>query len=376
MSRPRVGFAMTAAARKRYAEEASVRRLEDVADVVWLDLDGPDRVFGPPPEDDATVARLTEFVPDLDVLVVGYGSPRVTESVLAAAPRLQMVGDTHGDRFAARVDVAACEARGITVVDTTNGSSDPVAEWALALTLVGLRNAGSFFRRLIAGEVLWEDRDVLLTDPGYLNGELTGKTVGIIALGNVGRRFLELLAPFHVHVLAYDPGAPEVLAAAYDIDLTSLDNVLTRSDVVVCLVPLTTRSAGLLGRREIELMKPGAVFVNVSRGPVVDTDALVDRLRRGDLVACLDVVDPEPLAADSPLRSMPNVFLSPHVAGVTAAAEPRFVDLMVDEVLRVLAGHRPRFRLAPREGPGRPEAGNPHTEPHADVHGRRREGGS
>ena len=376
MSRPRVGFAMTAAARKRYAEEASVRRLEDDADVVWLDLEGPDRVFGPPPEDAATVARLTEFVPDLDVLVVGYGSPRVTESVLVAAPRLQMVGDTHGDRFAARVDVAACEARGITVVDTTNGSSDPVAEWALALTLVGLRNAGSFFRRLIAGEVLWEDRDVLLTDPGYLNGELTGKTVGIIALGNVGRRFLELLAPFHVHVLAYDPGAPEVLAAAYDIDLTSLDNVLTRSDVVVCLVPLTTRSAGLLARREIELMKPGAVFVNVSRGPVVDTDALVDRLRRGDLVACLDVVDPEPLAADSPLRSMPNVFLSPHIAGVTAAAEPRFVDLMVDEVLRVLAGHRPRFRLAPREGPGRPEAGNPHTEPHADVHGRRREGGS
>ncbi len=376
MSRPRVGFAMTAAARKRYAEEASVRRLEDVADVVWLDLEGPDRVSGPPPEDDATVNRLTEFVPDLDVLVVGYGSPRVAESVLSAAPRLQMVGDTHGDRFAARVDVAACEARGITVVDTTNGSSDPVAEWALALTLVGLRNAGSFFRRLIAGEVLWEDRDALLTDPGYRGGELTGKTVGIIALGNVGRRFLELLAPFHVHVLAYDPGAPEVLAAAYDIDLTSLDNVLTRSDVIVCLVPLTTRSAGLLGRREIELMKPGAVFVNVSRGPVVDTDALIDRLRRGDLVACLDVVDPEPLAAESPLRSMPNVFLSPHIAGVTAAAEPRFVDLMVDEVLRVLAGHRPRFRLAPREGPGRPEAGNPHTERHADVHGRRREEGS
>ncbi|HEV7187255.1 MAG TPA: NAD(P)-dependent oxidoreductase [Blastococcus sp.] len=376
MSRPRVGFAMTTAARKRYAQEASVRRLEDVADVVWLDLEGPDRVVGPPPRDAATVARLTAFVPNLDVLVVGYGSPRVTVSVLAAAPRLQMVGDTHGDRFAARVDVAACEARGITVVDTTNGSSDPVAEWALALTLVGLRNAGSFFRRLIAGEVLWEDRDVLLSDPGYLNGELTGKTVGIIALGNVGRRFLELLAPFHVHVLAYDPGAPEVLAAAYDIDLTSLDNVLSRSDVVVCLVPLTIRSAGLLGRREIELMKPGGVFVNVSRGPVVDTDALVDRLRRGDLVACLDVVDPEPLAADSPLRSMPNVFLSPHIAGVTAAAEPRFVDLMIDEVLRVLAGHRPRFRLAPREGPGRPEAGNPHTEPHADVHGRRREGGS
>jgi phosphoglycerate dehydrogenase-like enzyme len=367
MSRPRVGFVMTAAARKRYVDQASVRRLEEIADVVWLDLDGPERVFGPPPEDAATVSRFTGFVGDLDALVVGYGSSRVTAAVLDGAPRLRMVGDTHGDRFAARVDVAACEARGVTVVDTTNGSSDPVAEWALALTLVGLRNAGAFFRRLVAGEVLWEDRDVLLTDPGYLNGELTGKTVGIIALGNVGRRFLELLAPFRVHVMAHDPGAPEALAAAYDIDLTSLDNVLTRSDVVVCLVPLTARSSGMLGRRELELLKPGAVFVNVSRGAVVDTAALVERLSRGDVIACLDVVDPEPLAADSALRAMPNVFLSPHIAGVTAAAEPRFVDLMVDEVLRVLAGHRPRFRLTPREGPE--SAADTHTGRDTDEEG-------
>ena len=109
------------------------------------------------------------------------------------------------------------------------------------------------------------------------------------------------------------------------------------------------------------------MFVNVSRGPVVDTAALVDRLSRGDVIACLDVVDPEPLAADSPLRAMPNVFLSPHIAGVTAAAEPRFVDLMVDEVLRVLAGHRPRFRLTPREGPG--SAVDTHTGRDTDEEG-------
>ncbi|MEO7235362.1 MAG: hydroxyacid dehydrogenase [Lapillicoccus sp.] len=348
-TRPRVGFAMTVAARKRYVFEASVARLEEVADVVYLDLDGPDRMAGPPPTDDATVGRLRAFVADLDALVVSYGSPRVTADVLDAAPQLRLVGDTHGDRFAERVDVAAAETRGIVVVDTTNGSSDPVAEWALALALVGLRNAGSFFRRLVAGEVLWEDRTPLLSDPGYLRGELTGKTVGLVALGHVGRRLVELLAPFRVHVLAHDPGAPEVLADAYGIDLTSLENVLTRSDVVVCLVPLTAETRGLLGRAEIESLRPGTVFVNVSRGQVVDTAALVDRLQRGDIVACLDVVDPEPLAAGSPLRAMPNVFLSPHIAGVTADAEPRFVDLMVDEVLRMLAGHRPRHLLRPRD---------------------------
>ena len=82
------------------------------------------------------------------------------------------------------------------------------------------------------------------------------------------------------------------------------------------------------------------------------------------------------ISSDSPLRSMPNVFLSPHIAGVTAADEPPFVDLMVDEVLRVLAGHRPRFRLSPREGPGGPKAGTPDTKPHADVERRRHQGGS
>ncbi|MCU1421135.1 MAG: Phosphoglycerate dehydrogenase [Microbacteriaceae bacterium] len=348
-TKPRVGIIITAAGRERYFFPEDVARLERVADVAWLHPDGPDRVFGPPADDPELAARTKEFVADLDALVVSYGSVRITDEIMAAAPRLRMIGDTHGDRFAARIDVAAAERRGIVVSDTTNGSSDPVAEWALALTMIGLRNAGALFRRLIEGELLWPDRTVFLDDPGYLNGELTGKTVGLIAVGNIGRRLLELLAPFHVTVLAVDPGAPDVLANIYDLELTSLDEVLTRSDVVISLVPLTAATTGLIGAREVGLLKPGAVFVNVSRGPVVDTGALVARLETGDIIACLDVVDPEPLAVDSPLRRMPNVFLTPHIAGVTDAAEPRFFRYMVDEVARVLAGSRPRFRLVPRE---------------------------
>lgn len=347
--RPRVGIVLTAAARRRYFFPDDVARLERVAEVEWLELGGSDRVFGPPPEDPALVDRVVDFVRDLDALVVSYGSVRITDEIMAAAPRLRMIGDTHGDRFAGRVDVAAAQRRGIIVSDTTNGSSDPVAEWALALAMIGLRNAGALFRRLIAGEVLWPDRSVFLEDPGYLRGELTGKTVGLVAVGNVGRRLLELLAPFRVRVLAVDPGAPDVLANIYDLELTSLDHVLAESDVVINLVPLTAATAGLIGAREIALLRPGAVFVNVSRGAVVDTEALVARLRVGDIIACLDVVEPEPLEIDSPLRGLPNVFLTPHVAGVTDAAEPRFFRYMVEEVTRVLAGRRPRFRLVPRE---------------------------
>ncbi|MFG1912109.1 NAD(P)-dependent oxidoreductase [Kribbella sp. NPDC048928] len=343
-----VGIVGTRASWERYVEPASVERLRRVADVRWLEYPGTDRQSGPPPSDPESVARLLSFVADLDALVVGYGAPRVTADVLAAAPRLMVVGDTHGDRFAARVDVAAAAAAGVAVVDTTNGSSDPVAEWALALMLIGLRNAGAHFRRLVRGELLWPDRTVFQSDPGYLRGELTGKTVGLIAAGLIGRRLIELLRPFGVHVLVSDPGVPDLLAGVYDLDLTDLDTVMARSDVVVCLAPLTDRTAGLVGPAQIRAMRPGTVFVNVSRGPVVDSDALVERLRTGDLIACLDVFDPEPIPVDSPLRSMDNVFLSPHIAGVTAQCEPRFFDLMVDELERVFAGYRPRFPLVPR----------------------------
>jgi len=262
-----------------------------------------------------------------------------------------MIGDTHGDRFAARVDVAAATLRGIAVVDTTNASSDPVAEWALGLILVGLRNAGAHYRRLIAGEVLWPDRDAFLADPGYLNGELTGKTVGLIGAGNVGQRLIKLLQPFDVALLVHDDAAPTAMATMFDLERTSLGNVMARSDVVVCLVPLTTATRGMIGAGELDALRPGGVFVNVSRGAVVDTDALIRRLRRGDIIACLDVVEPEPLPVGSPLRSMPNVFLSPHIAGVTAACEPRFFDLMMDEIARVQAGYQPRYPLIPREQP-------------------------
>lgn len=346
--RPVVGIVGTVAAIARYLAPADLARLETSADVRLLKLAGADREACIP-EDETTLSRLRAFVPELDALVVTYGAPRISDDVLAAAPRLRLVGDTHGDRFAARIDVEAARRRGILAVDTTNGSSDPVAEWALALILIGLRNAGSHFRRLIAGEVLWEDRTPLLTDPGYLRGELTGKTVGLIALGLVGRRLVRLLAPFGVRVLAYDPGGSASLADALDVDLAPLEVMLAASDVVVSLVPLTAATRGMIGAEQLALLRPGAVFVNVSRGAVVDTAALVDRLGRGDIIACLDVVEPEPLAADSPLRSMPNVFLSPHIAGVTAAAEPRFFAYMVDEVLRVLEGRLPRFPLVPRE---------------------------
>jgi phosphoglycerate dehydrogenase-like enzyme len=119
------------------------------------------------------------------------------------------------------------------------------------------------------------------------------------------------------------------------------------ADVVFSLVPLTPGTTGMIGVKELGLLRPGSVFVNVSRGAVVDSDALVARLADGDVIACLDVFDPEPIPVDSPVIDLPNVFLSPHVAGVTEESRRRFFELMVSEIIRHLAGLEPLAKLTP-----------------------------
>lgn len=346
----RVGIACDKATRVSTITRDSLVRLDAVSDVVYAEFDAPTSTYiDPPPYDADAEGKLATFVSNLDALVVSKGCPRVTAGVLDAGPNLQMIGDLRGDRLGRRIDLAAASERGVCVVDTTNGSSDPVSEWALGLMLVGLRNAGALFRRLVAGELLYEDRRDFRKDPGFIHGELTGKTVGLIAFGYIGRRLVELLEPFRVDVLVHDPYAPRLLAEAYDVTMTSIENVMARSDVVVCLAPLTAGTRGLVDARLLDLLQPGSVFVNVSRGAVVNSDALVARLERGDVIGCLDVFDPEPIPVASPLRAMPNVFLTPHIAGVTAQAAPRFFSLMVDDLLRCFAGYEMRHVLVLRE---------------------------
>jgi len=233
----------------------------------------------------------------------------------------------------------------VRAVDTTHGSSYPVSEWALGLMLIGLRSAGAHFRRLIAGEE-WgtpEQRDTATEFAN--NDELTGRTVGLIGAGYIGRRLIELLKPFRVEILAHDPYLSSELASSLGFTLTSLDKVLSVPDVVVCLVPLTPGTKGMIGKHEISRLKPGSVFVNVSRGAVVDSEALIERLEIDDITACLDVFDPEPIPVDSRIRDLPNVFLSPHIAGTTKRSRTRFFEEMVSELDRHFSGHETQHNL-------------------------------
>lgn len=350
MSRPVVLIACNQAVRETRITPPESERLTKFADWEWLPIDVPtakDGLYQAAVDDPEAASRLKSSLSTVDALVICTGSPRITRDVLNASSRLRLIGEMEGDRFAARIDLDAAWERGIRVVDTTNATSYPVSEWALAMSLIALRNAGEYFRRLISGEVfLSTDRSP--TDLGYIRGELTGKTVGLIGCGIIGRRFLDLLKPFHCGVRVYDPYLPKEIADIYGFLLTNLDCVLSESDVIVCLAPLTPRTRRMISRRELDLIRPGAALVNVSRGAIIDPDALIERLCRGDITAALDVFDPEPIPAESPIRNLPNVFLSPHIAGVTADGGPRSFKLMVDELDRFFHGHETRFDLTPR----------------------------
>ena len=267
---PKILLVFDQRVRDIYILPSDLDRLEVFADWEWLELEGGEN-FGPN-EDPSAVERLLEGASDVDGIVVCHGSPMVSDQIMANAPSLKVIGELEGDRFAYRIDVECAWKRGIRTIDTTNGSSYPVSEWALALILISLRNAGAYFRRIISGDTSRPNVD----DPGYLNAELTGKKVGLIGCGHIGRRLIQLLQPFDVEISVYDPYLSIDMADALGFTKTSFENVLSRPDVVVCLAPLTPRTKGMIGKRELELFPPGRVFVNVPRGAVVDSDALIE----------------------------------------------------------------------------------------------------
>jgi phosphoglycerate dehydrogenase-like enzyme len=328
-------------------EDAAMDRLRAVAEVRYEPFEMASSWDEPPPSDPEVDGRLVEHVRDATALVVGHGAPRITGAIMDRCPGLRLIGELEGDRFARRIDVEAAWQRGIRTVDTTNGTSYGVSEWALALALIGLRNAGALFRGIIV-ERQGSYPPEYLEDRGYRRGELTGKTVGLIGCGIIGRRLLDLLEPFGCTVYVHDPYLPREVADIYEFTLTSLDNVLALGEVVFCLAPITPLTRGMIGARELGLMQDDALFVNVARGAIVQTDALIAELRSGRIGACLDVFDPEPIPVDSPIRDLPNVFLTPHIAGVTLASRQRLFSLMVDELERFLAGHETRYDLLPR----------------------------
>jgi len=278
------------------------------------------------------------------VICLGRRIPSLTRAVFAGAPELRIAG-VRGDRFGRGVDMDAAAEFGVKIVDTDNiASSQPVAEWVLALMLVCLRNGGAVYRQMMAGTETW----ATTPNEGFVSGELTERKVGLVGCGHVGQRLVELLAPFRVDLLVYDPYlAPEV-EQRLGLQRAELDEVLAHADVLVVQVPHTPRTQGMIGERELERLGKGSILINCCRGPVVDQQAVIRRLEAGELIAGLDVFDPEPLPKDSPLRTQPNAFLSPHIAWCASHAYHRYFAYTALEFERFFDGQPLQYELTRR----------------------------
>jgi len=226
------------------------------------------------------------------------------------------------------VDLPTARRLGIPVTYTPGMNALSVAEHTLALLLAVTRRVDQTQSILRSGG--WRDEAPL----GTL---LTGRTVGIVGYGNVGRRVAKLLSGFEPTLLASDPYVREIDGELTGTELTSLDRVLTESDAVIVNAELTDETCGLIGAPELAKMKASAVLVNTARGPIVDTEALVDALDAGELAgAGLDVFETEPLPADSPLHDCENVVTTPHTAAMTSAYREKAVDTLSANALALL----------------------------------------
>lgn len=253
---------------------------------------------------------------------------RVDAPLLALAPVLRAVGRLGVGLD--NIDLRAADTRGVKVIWARGANAIAVAEYVLAALLLHSRNLSAAFTDVASGG--W--------DRTRFGGvELSGKTLGLIGLGEVGLRVAARARAFGMRVLACDPGRSpgEAVVEELGIDLRELSDVFRESDYVSLHAPLTSETRHLINRESLALFRPGAILINTARGGLVEGAALVDAVSNGHLAgAVLDVVDPEPLAPDDPLRHAAGIHVTPHIAGLTSQAQDRIARQVVEGVLAAL----------------------------------------
>ncbi|SEF75080.1 Phosphoglycerate dehydrogenase [Nonomuraea solani] len=313
LHRPKALFAMRAEHLATLFPAPALERLRGIADI---DVSLVAERFDDP--------RLAEVLPGVDVLITGWGCPPLDDAVLAAAPRLRAA--LHSAGSVKGIITPSCWERGLLVSSAADANAVPVAEYTVAAVL-------------LAGKGVFALREDYRRRRWFRLGEVHpavgnyGRRVGIVGASRIGRRVLGLLAPHDLELCLYDP-----YTRVEGVAQVGLDELLSTCDIVSLHAPATDETRHMLDRRRLALMPDGAVLVNTARGSLVDTGALEAELRSGRLSAVLDVTEPEPLPADSPLYDLPNAFLTPHIAGSQGNELARMGATVLDELERLAAG--------------------------------------
>ncbi len=274
---------------------------------------------------------LIEAVADVQAVLVRVA--KISADVIKAAKQLKIVGK-HGVGYD-NIDIPAATASGVIVTNTPLANSTSVAEHALALLLAVARRIGESERDLARG--------AMQAQKVYQGVELSGKVMGVIGLGSAGLRLARMTGNgLGMRVLGFDPYKepwPDGVERCRE-----LGPLLAQADFISIHVPLTKETTNLIGKDALPRMKPTAILVNTARGGIVDEAAVAEGVKAGRLGgAGLDVVVDEPLKPTHPLTGVPNIILTPHIAGVTEEAMMRMAQDSAEDILRVLRGERPKF---------------------------------
>ncbi|GAA4848764.1 hydroxyacid dehydrogenase [Luteimicrobium xylanilyticum] len=315
LPRPVVGILLEEELAALVLSAEARRRLADFADVVAL---SPELVRRDP-------AR--SGVGEVDVLLTGWGSPRIGEAVLAAAPRLRAVVHAAGSVKWLVSDDALSR---LTVSSAGSVNAVPVAQYTASVIQLATKRAFRLAARYRAGQHLDYSTN---PDSGSVD-----RVIGIVGASRIGRLVIEALVPTGNRVVVADPYLPAAEARAMGVELVGLEELFDRSDVVSVHAPLLADTVHMIDASLLSRLRDGAVLVNTARGRLVDTDALVEECATGRIDAVLDVTDPEPLPSDHPLLALENVFVTPHIAGSSGTELRLLGDFAVDEIERLARG--------------------------------------
>jgi D-3-phosphoglycerate dehydrogenase / 2-oxoglutarate reductase len=307
-----------------------------------------------------TSSALAQAASRAEIVLVGYES--LPRQVIESLPHLKLIGCTRSTPV--NIDLSAATARRIPVLYTPGRNTQTAAEFTLGLMLAeahriarahhALRSgrylglpAADFSVADRSGDVTWKlDGESPFKD--FQGIELAGRCLGIIGLGRIGSRVAQLAQAFDMNVLAYSPYSSPGEAGALHVQLVDLDILLQQADFISVHARMTSETWGMLGERELNLMKPTAYLISVSRAALIDQAALIKVLEQRRIAgAALDVFWFEPLPSNHPLLSLENVTLTPHLAGATLDVKELHSQIMVDDVIAWLEGRRPTHLANP-----------------------------
>jgi phosphoglycerate dehydrogenase-like enzyme len=278
---------------------------------------------------------VRDLLAKANVIVTGTGTAKLESDVLDGTPNLRAIIHAAGT-VRPIVDIDVYD-RGIQVSSQAPTNALPVAEYTLAMILLELKGARAIegVYRAARSEV---DVDSLLAEQGNY-----GRRVGVVSASSIGRRVIELLRPFDLEVVVYDPYLSAIAATSLGTTSIDLVTLLETSDIVTLHAPLLPETRGMIGVQELVAIRDGRTLINTSRGAIVDQDALVRELQSGRLRAVIDVTDPETPDPASPLWSLNNVVLTPHIAGSRGLELQRIGDQVVGEIERLVLGEKLHF---------------------------------